>query len=272
MHSQLHHLVADAAARWPDAPAISCKRDTLSYSGLWTNARAVAAGLLRAGLKRGDRVAVYLEKRFENVSSIFGVSAASGVFVPINPILRQKQVSYILDNCSCRVLITTPERLELLREELNSCPALELIIVTGSEPAELSGVKTLTWEDLLRDAVFDAQVGGVVDADIAAILYTSGSTGKPKGVVVSHRNLLVGAESVSSYLENRPSDVIMSVLPLSFDAGFSQLTTAFNVGAHVVLVNYLMPEEVVRAVCATQSNRHHRSPAPVDAVGREILA
>jgi acyl-CoA ligase (AMP-forming) (exosortase A-associated) len=251
MRSQLHHLVADAATRWPDAPAISYKRETLSYSALWSSARAVGAGLLREGLLRGDRVAIYLEKRPENVSSIFGVSLASGVFVPINPILRQKQVSYILDNCSCRALITTPERLDLLRDELASCSSLELIVVTGSVTADPSvGAKVIAWDDLAREAPdSDSRDGGVVDGDIAAILYTSGSTGKPKGVVVSHRNLLVGAESVSSYLENRPSDVILAVLPLSFDAGFSQLTTAFNAGAHVVLVNYLMPEEVVR-LCA----------------------
>jgi acyl-CoA ligase (AMP-forming) (exosortase A-associated) len=84
----------------------------------------------------------------------------------------------------------------------------------------------------------------VVDLDPAAILYTSGSTGKPKGVVLSHRNLIVGAESVSSYLENTSEDVILSALPLSFDAGLSQVTTAFSVGAHVVLMNYLLPREV----------------------------
>jgi acyl-CoA ligase (AMP-forming) (exosortase A-associated) len=84
---------------------------------------------------------------------------------------------------------------------------------------------------------------------MAAIFYTSGSTGRPKGVVLSHRNLFVGAESVSDYLGNRPDDVILSALPLSFDAGFSQLTTAFSVGAHVVLMNYLLPADVVR-LCA----------------------
>jgi acyl-CoA ligase (AMP-forming) (exosortase A-associated) len=87
---------------------------------------------------------------------------------------------------------------------------------------------------------------------MAAILYTSGSTGKPKGVVLSHRNLIVGAESVSSYLKNTADDVILSALPLSFDAGFSQLTTAFAVGAHVILMNYLVPGDVPR-LCA----RHH---------------
>ena len=81
---------------------------------------------------------------------------------------------------------------------------------------------------------------------MAAILYTSGSTGLPKGVVLSHRNLIAGAESVSHYLGNTADDVILSALPLSFDAGFSQLTTAFSVGAHVVLLNYLLPADVVR--------------------------
>ena len=84
---------------------------------------------------------------------------------------------------------------------------------------------------------------------MAAILYTSGSTGKPKGVVLSHRNLLTGGASVSQYLANHGDDVILAALPLSFDAGFSQLTTAFTVGAHVVLVNYLLPADVVR-LCA----------------------
>jgi acyl-CoA synthetase (AMP-forming)/AMP-acid ligase II len=88
----------------------------------------------------------------------------------------------------------------------------------------------------------------VIDQDMAAILYTSGSTGRPKGVVLSHRNLVAGAESVSQYLENTPDDRILSVLPLSFDYGLSQLTTAFRVGACAVLMNYLLPRDVVRAV------------------------
>jgi len=67
--------------------------------------------------------------------------------------------------------------------------------------------------------------------------------------VLSHRNLLVGAESVSGYLENTGDDVILSVLPLSFDAGLSQVTTAFAVGAHVILMNYLLPREVPK-LCA----------------------
>jgi acyl-CoA ligase (AMP-forming) (exosortase A-associated) len=88
----------------------------------------------------------------------------------------------------------------------------------------------------------------VIDQDMVAILYTSGSTGLPKGVVLSHRNVVAGARSVSRYLENTPEDRILAVLPLSFDAGMSQVTTAFNVGAAAVLMNHLLPQDVIRHV------------------------
>jgi len=83
---------------------------------------------------------------------------------------------------------------------------------------------------------------------MAAILYTSGSTGKPKGVVLSHRNMVAGARSVAQYLQNQADDRLLAALPLSFDAGFSQLTTAFHAGASVTLINYLVPRDIVAAV------------------------
>ena len=252
MRNQLHHLVADAARIAGDNPGVTYKDATLSYAALWSEVGAVAAGLRRLGLKRGQRVGVYLDKRLETVSAIFGISAASGVFVPVNPVLRRDQVAYILDDCSCRMLITTPERLAALGEDFGArCPSLERVILVGTMPDAAAGSFELTaWQDLRGETPGDVvEDREVVDHDMAAIFYTSGSTGKPKGVVVSHRNLIVGAESVSSYLENTSSDVILAALPLSFDAGFSQLTTGFNAAAHVVLVNYYMPEDVIR-LCA----------------------
>lgn len=72
----------------------------------------------------------------------------------------------------------------------------------------------------------------------------------PKGVVLSHRNLLAGATSVASYLHNCADDTVLAVLPLSFDAGFSQITTSFLVGARVVLLTYLLPHDVLHAMIA----------------------
>jgi acyl-CoA ligase (AMP-forming) (exosortase A-associated) len=242
MRTQLHQLVEDAAARRGEAPALTFKDSTLSYTELWDAVAAFGAGLAGVDLERGERVGVYLDKRLETVVSIFGTSAGGGVFVPINPVLKAKQVSYILTDCSVRVLVTTAERLELLREELPQT-SVEHVVVLGG-PVAADGVAVHPWDEFLRPG--EAPSAPAIDVDMAAILYTSGSTGKPKGVVLSHRNLLVGGASVSTYLDNRASDVILAALPLSFDAGFSQLTTAFTVGAHVVLVNYLLARDIVR--------------------------
>jgi acyl-CoA ligase (AMP-forming) (exosortase A-associated) len=237
MHTQLHQIVADMAASRGNAPALTFKHETISYGELWDQVGGFASGLQQLGLRRGERVAVYLDKRIETVVSIFGTSAAGGVFVPVNPVLKAKQVAYILEDCSVRVLVTTAERLELLREDLEDT-SVEHVIVLDE------------WDAFLSDR--PVVEPDAIDIDMAAILYTSGSTGKPKGVVLSHRNVLTGGASVSQYLGNDENDVILAALPLSFDAGFSQLTTAFTVGAHVVLVNYLLARDVVR-LCAKHS-------------------
>ena len=248
VRSQLHHLIGAAATGAASAAALSFGDRTLTYGELWQQVLDVGAGLRRLGLHQGDRVAVYLDKRVETVLAIFGTSAAGGVFVPINPLLRARQVGYIAADCDVRVLVTTPERYKTLRDDLDAAKTVEHIVLVGDadvEPAE--GHQVTRWPALLSGST--PQDIGVIDTDMAAILYTSGSTGSPKGVVLSHRNLLAGAESVSTYLGNGPRDVILAALPLSFDAGFSQLTTAFCSGAHVVLLNYLLPGDVVKA-CA----------------------
>jgi acyl-CoA ligase (AMP-forming) (exosortase A-associated) len=251
MRTNLHHLLQLRAASHGRAPALTFKGTTLSYAELWHQVCGVAAGLARLGLEREQRVAVFLDKRIETVAAIFAASAAGGAFVPVNPLLRPHQVAYILGDCSVRVLVTSLERLNLLGDALNASPSLAHIVLVDTEAADTvaspkAGYKVHQWTQLFESENCSPPRSSTIDLDMAAILYTSGSTGKPKGVVLSHRNLIVGAESVSQYLENTDDDVILAALPLSFDAGLSQLTTAFSVGAHVVLMNYLVPGDVVR--------------------------
>jgi acyl-CoA ligase (AMP-forming) (exosortase A-associated) len=246
MHTQLHQIVTDMADRRGDAPALTYKGDTISYAELAARAMRFAAGLQELGLDRGDRVAIALDKRIETVVSVVGTSAAGGAFVPVNPVLKAGQVAHILRDCSVRVLVTTAQRLELLREELADS-AVEHVVLVDTVPEGDQRLVVHGWEPFGAGASVVAPEA--IDVDMAAIFYTSGSTGKPKGVVLSHRNLLTGGASVSQYLGNHGDDVILAALPLSFDAGFSQLTTAFTVGAHVVLVNYLLAADIVR-LCA----------------------
>jgi acyl-CoA ligase (AMP-forming) (exosortase A-associated) len=219
----------------------------LDYQSLDLHIRQSRNLYLNLELQRSERIAVYLEKRIDTVTALFGAAAAGGVFVPVNPLLKPEQVSHILVDCNVRILVTSPERFDLLRPVLVHCRDLRTVVLVGDKPAEpLHGLEIVRWSE--REQAPEHMPHRVIDIDMAAILYTSGSTGKPKGVVLSHRNLVAGAHSVAQYLENNPSDRILSVLPLSFDYGLSQITTAFHSGACAVLMNYLLPRDVVRAV------------------------
>jgi acyl-CoA ligase (AMP-forming) (exosortase A-associated) len=251
MTDLLHDFVFSSAARTPEAEALVYQDKRLDYVTLAKGVRAAANVLLGAGLGRGERVAVYLEKRFENVFAMFGAAASGGAFVPVNPLLKAEQLVYILNDCNVRVLVTSADRLKLLVENLTQCPDLRTVLVVGAaeDLPKVQGVDVLGWDASLSGAT-QRKPHRVIDTDMAAILYTSGSTGKPKGVVLSHRNMVAGATSVASYLENTPKDRILAVLPLSFDYGLSQLTTAFHVGATAVLMNHFLARDIVKAVQA----------------------
>ena len=249
----LHELLTRAAACWPQRTALTVDDQHVVYAELQSHMLRCAAGLLARGLAPGERVAVYLEKRLEAVVASFAISAAGGVLVPINPLLKPAQVAHVLQDAGASVLLTSAARLAPLVPVLADCPQLRHAVVCDAELSDLptpsvssAGLTLHAWPDLLTSA--DARWPTALESDIAVIFYTSGSTGRPKGVVLTHRNLLAGATSVAGYLHQRSDDTLLAALPLSFDAGFSQLTTAFLVGARVVLLNYLLPRDVLRAM------------------------
>jgi acyl-CoA ligase (AMP-forming) (exosortase A-associated) len=253
MSNLLHELIFEGAGNGPSRPALVSRDTTLNYDALATIVCRTSSGLRSVGIGRGERVAIYLDKRIETVATMFGAAAAGAVFVPVNPLLKAEQVGHILRDCNVRILVTSAERLKVLSHILANCPDLRVVVFVEELPPEVAvpGKRLLAWNDVVSGAS-ERQGHRVIDIDMAAILYTSGSTGKPKGVVLSHRNMVAGARSVVQYLRNCPDDRILSALPLSFDAGFSQLTTAFASGARVVLLNYLLARDVLLA-CERES-------------------
>lgn len=261
----VHDFIFSSAARAPASEALVDGARRLTYAQLAALTKRTAAAFKARGARRGERVAVYMEKNLEHVAALFGAAAAGMVFVPVNPLLKPEQVAYILRDCDVRVLVTSADRLRQLAPSLGGCDSLHTVLALGAARAatpvaDVGQIEVLDWEAALAaaDAVeAEARADSaatparrLTDTDVAAILYTSGSTGQPKGVVLSHRNLVAGAASVASYLGNTPDDRLLAVLPLSFDYGLSQLTTAFLSGACAVLINHLLPRDVLVAVAA----------------------
>ena len=248
MSCLLHQLIENAAQTRPDARALTSGKVHISYGEFRQHLHVVATGLHALGLKPGTRVAVYLPKQPETVLALFATAQAGGIFVPINPLLKPAQVAHILDDCEASILVTSVDRAALLADILPACKSLQHLVITDGEaqPGIMPSLTVTNWQTLQSGNGFLNT--NITENSVAAILYTSGSTGLPKGVVLSHRNLVLGAESVAQYLDTQASDRLLAVLPLSFDYGLNQLITAFHTGASVVLMNYLLPQDIVRIV------------------------
>ncbi len=248
MPNLFHHIVSNSSHRDPDACALVFKNEEKTYLELQTDIEHLANELLNLGLKPNRRVAIYLPKQFESVISFFAITLAGGVFVPVNPLLKPHQVEHILYDCDVDILITSKSRYKQLISKLEKLPARIQIILTDQKSEEAPIENCLRWQNLIEAPKLKIIFPKKISQDMSAILYTSGSTGQPKGVVLSHQNLVEGAKSVASYLNNNGSDRLLAVLPFSFDYGLSQLTTAFLKGACVVLLEYLLPRDVINAV------------------------
>jgi acyl-CoA ligase (AMP-forming) (exosortase A-associated) len=241
----IHHMLRTSAGRSPDKEALVHNDQRLSYHDVELRTSGLAVGLRRAGLVRGDRIGIYLEPSVAQVISIFGISEAGGVFVPINATLFPEQVGHIAKDCGMKGLITTPAKLSMLAPVLSQLPALEFFIITGEGKAE-TALPFHLLEELYELSGPTEWPEQSISKDLAAILYTSGSTGKPKGVMLSHANVMAGSSIVSTYLGITSKERILAVLPFSFDAGMNQLMTAFQQGGTIVLINFVFAREVVQ--------------------------
>ena len=233
----LYELLRFVAPLFAARSALVDEQGPLSYAALLDRVERTAAALRRHGVCPGSRVAVFAPKSIGCVQALLAINAANASFVPVNPQLKPGQLQHILRDSGAQLFISTRARLE------------ELGVGT------LGSVPTLALEDLLEQAITLAPRAGEdrlpvgCDGDVAAILYTSGSTGLPKGVVLTQRNLVAGALSVADYLGLAPDDVVLGVLPLSFDAGLSQLGTALAAGACYVPHEFVHASQLPR-VCA----------------------
>jgi acyl-CoA ligase (AMP-forming) (exosortase A-associated) len=240
----LHDLLRNSVERDPDRVAIVDGNAEYTYGDLDRQSNSLGAALVEAGVKKGDRVGVYMEKSWEAIVAMLAASRTGAAYVNINPLFKPPQVAYVAQDCDIRVMIGDSARLDDL--EPGTIPGTAFY--KGEPPREEAAKALVDIAEALRSGDAPPIERQVSEVDLATILYTSGSTGMPKGVATSQRNVVVGAQIVSTYLENTKEDRILSALPLNFDAGMSQFTTSLRVGATLVLQRSRLPGDLSRAL------------------------
>jgi clorobiocin biosynthesis protein CloN4 len=213
----LHQLVIEAAARRPDALAVSGPSRPLSYGELDALANGIAARLSASGLGRGDRAVIWAGKSAATVAAMQAVLRLGAAYVPAEGSSPVSRIAAMARDCGARVVLASRPRLARISAELG---------------------EQVSYEDL--DAPCDPSPRPadevVAPGDLAYILYTSGSTGKPKGVCISHRNARAFIDWAYAELGPAPEDRFANHAPFAFDLSVLDLYVAFRAGASVHLI------------------------------------
>jgi acyl-coenzyme A synthetase/AMP-(fatty) acid ligase len=181
-------MVDEAASRHPEASAVSCDGYEMSYGELATRANGVARALVATGLQPHDRVAVLLGKGLDVPITFYGVLAAGGALVPIDPKCPSEQVIRILRATGATHLVSEPRRRAVVRQALTACPETRQVI--GLEADDDLPVDATPWSTVADEATDRPPAVRVIDQDPSYILHTSGSTGTPKLILHTHRSAM----------------------------------------------------------------------------------
>lgn len=239
-----------SAALLPDKTALIVGGERYSYADINGMADRASSALSTIGLQKGERAAVFLDNSLEAVVSIFAVLKAGGVFLMVNPTMKAEKLSYILNNCRASVLIGPASKSTVVTEAVNNAQHLKSVFLTGKINGQsLIGGRSFSFDEAMNTGAAAPEPVRSTASDLATIIYTSGSTGSPKGVMMAHSNMTAAADSITAYLENTASDVILNTLPISFDYGLYQVLMAFKTGATVILEkSFMYPYRIIETM------------------------
>ncbi len=229
---------------YPDKTALVSNQQQWTYSQIESVTTRLGTHLLDLGIKPGDRVIIFLENSCEVVISIFAILKIRALFVVLNPQMPLHKLRYITKDSQAALIVTDEVRLVKVKNALHNSKSIHKILLCRSREV-IEGGAAIDTANPLISSFDDACAAGKVtlprsftkgtSIDLASIIYTSGSTGLPKGVVATHFNIVSAVESINAYLKNSPSDVVLDVLPLSFDYGLYQIFLMFACGGTLFL-------------------------------------
>ncbi len=238
MGMNLASIVTESAERSPDAPATRLGETELTYAELDDRSARLATLLREKGLERGDRVGVMLPNVLEFPVAYYGVLRAGGIVVPMNVLLKRREIAFYLEDSGAELLLAWHGFAGEARDGAADA---------GAEPIE---VEPEPFAATLAEHEPSPDVAESAEDETAVILYTSGTTGKPKGAELTHANLSRNAEvSSRTTCEIAPGDVVFGGLPLFHSFGQTvAMNASLRVGACLALVPKFDPGEALATI------------------------
>ena len=226
-----------SAGKVPFKTAIIVKDEEYTYLKLKEKAETLAYYLVNNGIKKGDRIAIYMDNSWQSIVSIYGITLSGAVFLIINPQTKSDKLKYILNDCSAQILITTTLLKKEFSQSLKEASSIQHVIVSGdlSNIVEENHFELINFESIFLKKSQSATLPNIIPTDLAALIYTSGSTGFPKGVMMNHQAMVFTCWSLIEYLRLSEEDRIMLLLPLAFDYGLYQLLMSITVGGNLIV-------------------------------------
>jgi len=234
----------------PEKTALIAKGTEYSYSSLKHNAENFAKHLINAGIKKGDRVAIYMDNSWQSIISIYGSTLSGAVFLVINPQTKADKLKYILNDCEAKILVTVSTLKHELSLALEETEELKEVAISGDMGSvkKFPHLKLVSFDESITDSpavIFP----NIIPNDLAALIYTSGSTGFPKGVMMTHQSMVFTSWSLIEYLRLSEEDRIMLLLPLAFDYGLYQLIMAITVGGTLIVEqSFIFPATIYKNI------------------------
>lgn len=229
----------NSARRFANKTAVICDNEKYSYDMLKTYSLKLAYFLRDSGIRKGDRIGIYLNNSVESVLALYGITMAGGVFVFINPQTKAEKLKYIIGDCEIKILITEYLLIDNIIETFKDTKSVNTFIFVESccDKVRPELVNIIGLNDVFSQAYKNTLLPAVIPTDLAAIIYTSGSTGFPKGVMMTHQSMVFVLWSIIEYLRLDENERIMVPLPFSFDYGLYQILMSIAIGGTLIIEN-----------------------------------
>jgi long-chain acyl-CoA synthetase len=234
-----YDIVATHAQKRGRKTALFVDEEKIRYEQILERVDKLAAFLAERGIKKGDRVALFLRNSPEFIYAIFAISKLGAIIVPVNTFLKEDELSYILEDSGSVVLLAS----QIHKKVVCASRVRELcrFVVWEGEGAPEIKENDVTFESLWHTHGSVEQAKMSLD-DTAVIIYTSGTTGKPKGAMLSNRNILSNADSGRRTINVKPRDRAIVFLPMFHSFTFSiGVMLPFYVGASIVIIKSIQP-------------------------------